>query len=88
VSKSTAPILLTGGVSYCNQVFGNGKSPTSELRILVGTGIAAVGLALVEQIPGAAPLASGLAWIAFVTCLIAPFGGASPIQNLTKVTGF
>jgi hypothetical protein len=75
-------------VAYCNQVFGNGKSPTAEIRILVATGIAAVGLALIEQIPGAAPLATGLAWVAFVTCLIAPFGGNSPVQNLTKVTGF
>jgi hypothetical protein len=87
VSKSTGPILLTGGTAYANQVFGNGRSAASETRILVATGIAAVGLALVEQIPGAAPLASGIAWIAFITCMIAPFGGASPIQNLTKVTG-
>jgi hypothetical protein len=88
VSKSTGPILLTGGVAYANQVFGNGHNPASEIRILVGTGIAAVGLALVEQIPGASPLATGLAWIAFITCMIAPFGGASPVQNLQKVTGF
>jgi hypothetical protein len=88
MSKSTGPILLTGGVAYSNQVFGNGKNPASELRILVATGIAALGLALVEEIPGAAPLATGLAWIAFITCLIAPFGGNSPVQNLTKVTGF
>jgi hypothetical protein len=87
MSKSTGPILLTGGTAYANQVFGNGKSPASELRVLVAPGIAAVGLALGEQIPGAAPLAAGLAWIAFITCMIAPFGGASPVQNLTKVTG-
>jgi hypothetical protein len=87
VSKSTGAILLTGGIAYANQVFGNGKNPTAEIRVLVATGIAAVGLALVEEIPGAAPIATGLAWIAFITCLIAPFGGASPVQNLQKVTG-
>ena len=88
MSKSTGPILLTGGVAYSNQVFGNGQSAVSEIRILVATGIAALGLALVEEIPGAAPLATGLAWIAFITAMIAPFGGSSPVQNLQKVTGF
>lgn len=88
MSKSTGPILLTGGIAYSNQVFGNRHSAVSEIRILVATGIAAVGLALVEQIPGAAPLATGLAWVAFITAMIAPFGGPSPVQNLTKVTGF
>ena len=87
MSSSTGPILLTGGIAYANQVFGNGHSPASEIRILLATGIAAGGLALLSEVPGFAGFATGLAWVAFITMMIAPFGGASPVQNLTKVTG-
>jgi hypothetical protein len=87
MAKSTAPILLTGGITFLNEWLGNGHAPTSELKVLLATGIAAGGLALIEQIPGMQPIAVGIAWIAFITMMIAPVNGNSPIQNLSKVTG-
>lgn len=89
MSKSTGVVLLTGGIAYSNQVFGNGANPLSEIRVLVATGIAALGLAAVEQIPNMSGVASGIAWIALITSLMVGFGGGnSPFENLKKVTGF
>ena len=89
MAASTAPILLTGGISYVNGWIGNGKNPASqpEIRILLATGIAAGGLALIEQIPGMQPIAVGIAWIAFITMMLTPLNGNSPVQNIAKVTG-
>jgi hypothetical protein len=88
MAKSTAPILLTGGISAANQWLGNSQPPGTAIKILVATGIAAGGLALVEEIPGMAPLAQGIAWIAFITLMFTNLDGKpSPIQNLAKMTG-
>lgn len=88
MAKSTAPILLTGGISAANQWLGNNAGPGEAIKILVATGIAAGGLALVEQIPGMAPLAQGIAWIAFITLMFTDLNGKpSPIVNIAKLTG-
>lgn len=85
MARSTAPILLTGAISFGNQWLGNGRL---DLKIPVATLIAAGGLALVEQIPGFAPVSAGIAWIALITLLFTRLGGQpSPIDNLTKLTG-
>ena len=85
MAKSTAPILLTGGMEFANDYLVNG---TFQVRVLLATGIAAGGLALVEQIPGMAPIASGIAWIAFITLMFTSTGGKpSPVQTIGKVTG-
>lgn len=85
MARSTAPVLITGAISFGNQWLGNG---TVDLKIPVATLVAAGGLALLEQIPGAAPLAAGIAWIALITLLFARLGGQpSPIDNLAKITG-
>lgn len=89
MAKSTTPILLTAGMMYGNAVLLEGKSPGSELKIPLAGVIAAAILAGVEQIPGMAPIAVGIAWIAFVTAFIAPVAGhPSVAQNLINVTGF
>jgi hypothetical protein len=85
MAKSTAPILLTGGIQFVNKWIGNDQG--IDLKILLATGIAAGGLALVEQIPGFAPAAQGIAWIAFVTLMFTNVSGRSPIENIEKVTG-
>jgi hypothetical protein len=86
MAESTAPILLTGAVSFGNQWLGNGHL---DLRVIVATGIAAGGFALLEQVPGLAPFAAGVAWIGFITLLFIPpaKGEASPASNLEKLTG-
>jgi hypothetical protein len=85
MARSTGPMLLVGGMEFANEYLTSG---TVDLKVLLATGIAAGGLALVEQIPGAAPLAVGIAWIAFVTLMFTSIGGKpSPIQTIQKVTG-
>ena len=85
MAKSTAPMLLTTGMSFGNQWLGNGNL---DFQILVAGMIATGGLALVEQIPGAAPLAAGIAWIAFITLMFTRIGGKpSPVDNIQKLTG-
>lgn len=86
MAKSTAPILLTGGISAANQWLFNG-SAADGVKVLVAAGIAAGGLALIEQVPGMAPLAQGIAWIAFITLMFTNLNGKpSPIENLAKLT--
>lgn len=85
MAKSTAPMLLTTAISFGNQWLGNNRL---DFRVLVAGAVATGGLALVENVPGAAPLAQGIAWIAFITLMFTRLGGKpSPIDNLTKLTG-
>lgn len=85
MAKSTAPVLITGAISFGNQWLGNGRL---DLKIPIATLVAAGALALVEQIPQASPVAAGIAWIALITLLFTRLGGQpSPIDNLTKLTG-
>lgn len=85
MARSTAPMLLVGGMEFANEYLTSG---TFDVKVLLATGIAAGGLALVEQVPGAAPIAVGIAWIAFVTLMFTSLKGKpSPIQTIQKVTG-
>lgn len=78
-------MLLVGVMEFGNEYLNGG---TVDVKVLLATGIAAGGLALVEQVPGAAPLAVGVAWIAFVTLMFTSIRGKpSPIQTIQKVTG-
>jgi len=85
MAKSTAPILLTGGMTFANTYL---STRQLDVKALLATGIAAGGLALVEQIPGMQPVAAGIAWIAFVTLMFTRQGGKpSPIDTIGRVTG-
>lgn len=78
-------MLLVIGVSFTNQWLGNDDL---DLKILVAGAVATGGLALVERIPGAQPIAVGIAWISFITLMFTRIGGKpSPVDNLTKLTG-
>jgi hypothetical protein len=80
------PMLLTTGISFGNQWLGNDNL---DLRILVGGLIATGGLALIAQIPDMQPLATGIAWIAFITLMFTNLDGKpSPVDNIQKLTGF
>ena len=86
MASSTGPVVAAGAITYANAVLFNGKSWDSQLIIIVGTGIAAGMLALLEH--ASAPLAAGIAWIALVTSLLVqPKSGQSAVNNLIKVTG-
>jgi hypothetical protein len=85
MAKSTGPMLAVTGISFANQWLGNNHL---DIKILVAGGVATVILAGVEQIPGAQPIAVGIAWITFITLMITGYGGGkSPVQNLQKLTG-
>lgn len=85
MAASTGPILAVGVIEFGNDYLtGRGLS----FRVLLATGVAAGGLALLEHVPGAEPLATGIAWIALVTLLFTRLGGKpSPADTLRKVTG-
>jgi hypothetical protein len=85
MGASTGPILAATGITFGNQWILNHKSP--DFRILLGGAIATGFLSLFEH---ASPtLASGIAWIALITCLLTnPVGGGnSPVQNLLATSG-
>jgi hypothetical protein len=80
-------MLLVGGMEFANEWLASNGS-NLDIKVLLATGIAAGGLALVEQVPGMAPIATGIAWIAFVTLMFTRIGGKpSPIDTIRKVTG-
>lgn len=89
MAKSTVPIVLTGGIVAVNNWLGNGQGFPRQIPVLVGTAVAAGIGVLIEQIPGAAPLAVGIGWITFMAMMIMPYprGTASPLANLQKLTG-
>lgn len=78
------PMLAVTGISFGNQWLGNGDL---DLRILVGGAVATGGLALLGRISD--ELATGIAWIAFITLMFTRIGGKpSPVENIGKLTGF
>lgn len=67
MAQSTGPILAVGAVTIFNSVIIHDKPITSQVRTVVGTGIAAATLALMENaVPRAA---TALAWLALVAVL-------------------
>jgi hypothetical protein len=84
MARSTGPILAVGGLTIANRSL---LSPTQEpidFRIVVGTAVAAAGLALLERV--SEPLAVGLAWISLVTVLFVKFGKQpAPAENLLRI---
>jgi len=87
MAGSTGPMLLAGGATFVNGWIFNGEGP--DFRVLLGTAIAAGGLALFSQLGAAeADLAAGIAWIAVVTVIVAPVNGQKSVaENLLTVSG-
>jgi hypothetical protein len=68
MAGSTGPIMAAGGIVVFNNVIVMGQAPIENTRIVVGTLIAAGGLAMLER---AAPqVATALAWLALVAVLL------------------
>lgn len=84
MSGPVTPMLILTGISFGNRWY-NTQEP--DLKILVEGGIAAAILALLAEIPGFAPVASGIAWIALVAVSIVPAQSPSPLATLLKITG-
>lgn len=83
-TSPVTPMLILTGVSFANRWYVTGQV---DVKILVEGGIATALLALVAQIPGMGPVATGIAWIALVAVSITPAQNPSPAQTLLKITG-
>lgn len=78
MARSTGVVLAIGATTMVNQTVFNGQPV--NWRVPIGTGIAAVSLALLERV--SEPFAVGIAWIALITTLIAPVGAKrSPVES-------
>lgn len=79
-----APMLITTGVSFGNHLVNTGGW---DFKILVMGAVATGILGLVNEVPGMAPVATGIAWIALVGELLGAAQKPSPVQNLLRITG-
>ena len=87
MARSTGPILAVGAISIANQSLLAKEQQPIDFRIIVGTAVAAGGLALLENV--SPEIAVGIAWIALVAVLFTrldPKAGA-PAENLMRVLG-
>jgi hypothetical protein len=74
MARSTGPILAAGAVTWANaSLFDqSGFEATETARIVVATGVAALGLSLLDRF--SPDLAYGLALAALVTVVLVPVG--------------
>lgn len=95
MAQSTGVILAVGAISMTNELVfaplaGKGNIKTdikTAWRIPVATLVAAVCLGGLEKI--SPKLATGLAYTALISVLLARMGNApAPVENLSKVLGF
>lgn len=82
MSATTGPVLAIGGITMMNQTILNNKP--IDWRVPIATGFLAGAFALMEK--GNAKLATGVAWIALLTVLIARVDPKvpSPAESLLK----
>ena len=83
MAQSLGPILAAGSITLFNDVIVHNKSVGEDTRVIVGTLIAAGGLALLENV--SEPLATGLAWLTLVTVLLVRVNPntPSPLESFT-----
>lgn len=74
MAQSTGPVLALGGITIANESLIHNQ-PLSW-RVVIGTGLLAGFLALLEQ--ASAPLAKGLAYLALATVLLTRVNPAVP----------
>lgn len=85
MARSTGPILAVGGITLINKSLLAEKKQEIDFKVIVGTAIAAGGLALLERL--SEELAVGIAWVALVAVLfvrIDPVAKA-PAENLLRI---
>lgn len=76
MSQSTGPILAVGAITLFNDIVVHQKSLAQDARVVVGTGIAALGLAYLERI--SQELAVGLAWLSLTAVLFVRLDPKTP----------
>jgi len=84
MSGYLAPMVITTGVSFGNELYNTGNW---DFKILVMGAIATGILGLVNQIPGMSGVATGIGWLAFTGEMLGAIQNPSPVDNLLKITG-
>jgi hypothetical protein len=79
------PMLVLGGISYANNWKNTGNA--TDVKPLLFAGIGALLLEGFAAIPGMAPVATTLGWLAVIGMAISPVQNPSPAQNLLSITG-
>jgi hypothetical protein len=90
VAGPVTPMLALAGTAYANNAYNASFAPSSliDVKPLLFGGIAAVLLELFAAVPGMAPVATGIGWVALIGYLLAGGAGAgTPAGNLSKITG-
>jgi hypothetical protein len=91
MSRSTGPVLAAAGVTWANRVLISPQPLPDQagvvefsIKVGVGGGIVAGILTVVEK--GSPELAVGIAWLAFLTMMLARItpGVPSPTENLLR----
>jgi hypothetical protein len=87
MARSTGPILAVGGITIANRSLLAKEQQPIDFRVIVGTAVAAAGLALLERVSEG--LAVGIAYIALVAVLFTDLDKKSgaPAENLLRVLG-
>jgi hypothetical protein len=87
MARSTGPILAVGGITLANQSLLAKEQQPIDFRVVIGTAIAAGGLALLERLSEG--LAVGIAYVALVTVLFARLDSkaGAPAENLLRIMG-
>lgn len=87
MARSTGPILAVGGITIVNKSLLAEKQQPVDFRVIVGTAVAAAGLALLERLSEG--LAVGIAYIALLAVLFAELDkeAGAPAANLIKRMG-
>ncbi len=85
MAASTGIVLITGAIVLTNDVLVNNHP--LEMKVVLAIGFTAVGLAALEHF--SPELATGIAYIALITALVAPIGGRkSPLESILHFSGF
>jgi hypothetical protein len=87
MARSTGPILAVGGITILNRSLLAEKQQPVDFRVLVGTAVAAAGLALLERLSEG--LAVGIAYIALVAILFVEVDSTAgaPANNVLRILG-
>lgn len=82
----SAPILILTGLSFADKWY---QDQQLDLKIPVAGGVALAIAALVSQVPGAAPVVAGIAWVALAAAVVVPVaaGQKSILDPLFSIAG-
>lgn len=87
MASPLVPVVAIGAIAYVNNAYNKGFAGSSltDVKPLLGAGVAGLLLDAAAEIPGMGPAAALLGWTALVGMLIGPVQKPSPMDNLLKI---